>query len=810
MTLSRYVLSVAALTVCHIATAQGPMVPGSTGATQTKTQTSASTGSVTEADSVDKPAQTRSNEEAAGTKATEPRYIRGNDRVIAPAKPVQRVEGAPLSFSFEEAPVAEVVRTILGDILKADYVLHPPLSGTVTLATRTPIPPDQAVFLLESALQANGLALLRDARGTYHVGRPDTLKGIGGAIRQVGSGPLPPGYGAIVVPLQYIGAGEMASILRPMASADAIVRVDNVRNLLVLAGTRTQAEGWLDIINTFDVDLLKGMSVGVFPLKHASIQEVETALRLVSGGTAAPGGAGIVGGAAAGTQGAAGAAPGTAGSAQAMLGEGNPLFGALRIMPIERLNSILVVTPRASYLEEARRWIEKLDQPSDGGAEPQLYIYQVQNGNAKHLASVLNGIFGGGGAPVVANSGVAPGLNNAMGNSLGQAGGGAMFGNTGGLGRSNAYGTTGAFGSGQVGGFGSGLTGSTGLSSANNAFGARNVIGGTQIQGGGVAGGLGSIRVMADELNNSVLVWSTKAEYTKIESTLKRLDLPPTQVLIDASIVEVSLKDDLEYGLQWAFNGGVGGGYSGRGVISGLKDGALGGVGQGFSYTLRNAAGLKAVLNALATKSLVKMISNPSLMVLDNHTATIAVGDQTPVRTSETRYVESSTGATTSTIQYKDTGVSLMVTPSVNAGNIVSLQIDQTVTDVGAQDEVSGQRAFMQRQISSKVAVRSGEAIVLGGLIKDSSTTGKTGVPLLQDIPIVGNLFGTNSKIGNRTELIVVITPRVVRTDIDIREVSEDLRDRLKGLRAVDMRDQLQKQSNGEAASAVVQPLPPN
>jgi len=760
-------------------------------------------------DDADKPVRAHPNGEAAATKTSEPRYIRGNDRVIAPAKPVPRVEGAPLSFSFEEAPVAEVVRTILGDILKADYVLHPPLSGTVTLATRTPIPPDQAVFLLESALQANGLALLRDARGTYHVGRPDTLKGIGGAIRQVGSGPLPPGYGAIVVPLQYIGAGEMASILRPMASADAIVRVDNVRNLLVLAGTRTQAEGWLDIINTFDVDLLKGMSVGVFPLKHASIQEVETALRLVSGGTPAPAGAGVVGGAAVGTQGAAGAAPGTAGSAQAMLGEGNPLFGALRIMPIERLNSILVVTPRASYLEEARRWIEKLDQPSDGGAEPQLYIYQVQNGNAKHLASVLNGIFGGGGTPVVANSGVAPGLNNAMGNSSGQVGGGAVFGNTGGFGRSNAYGSNGAFGSGQ-GGFGGGLTGSIGLNSANNAFGARNVIGGTQIQAAGVAGGLGSIRVMADELNNSVLVWSTKAEYTKIESTLKRLDLPPTQVLIDASIVEVSLKDDLEYGLQWAFNGGVGGGYSGRGVISGLKDGALGGVGQGFSYTLRNAAGLKAVLNALATKSLVKMISNPSLMVLDNHTATIAVGDQTPVRTSETRYVESSTGATTSTIQYKDTGVSLMVTPSVNAGNIVSLQIDQTVTDVGAQDEVSGQRAFMQRQISSKVAVRSGEAIVLGGLIKDSSTTGKTGVPLLQDIPIVGNLFGTNSKIGNRTELIVVITPRVVRTDIDIREVSEDLRDRLKGLRAVEFKD-LEKKGTTEQPSSplLVQPLYP-
>lgn len=182
---------------------------------------------------------------AVDTRTTEPRILRGNDRVIAPAKPVAPLEGAPVSFTFEEAPVNEVVRTIMGDILKTSYVLHPPLSGTVTLATRQPIAPDQAVFLLESALQANGLAMVRDARGSYHVGRPEALRGIGGLVRQAGKDPLPPGYGAIVVPLQYIGAAEMATILRPMMPADALVKVDSVRNLLVLVGNRTQAEGGL-------------------------------------------------------------------------------------------------------------------------------------------------------------------------------------------------------------------------------------------------------------------------------------------------------------------------------------------------------------------------------------------------------------------------------------------------------------------------------------------------------------------------------------------------------------------------------------
>lgn len=689
----------------------------------------------------------------------EPRIIRGNDRVIAPAKAQAALGTAPVSLNFEEAPVAEVVRTVLGDILKADYVLHPPLSGTVTLATRTAVPPDQAAFLLESALQANGLAMVRDARGSYHVGRPDMLKGIGSGVRQAASNsPLPPGYGVVVVPLQYIGAAEMAAILRPMLPAEGLVRVDNVRNLLVLAGTRTQAEGWLDLVNTFDVDLLKGMSVGVFPLKYASVKEVEAALQIMSpsGGSAAP--------AAAPSTANAPGAPATPASANAgrsavNFNEANPLFGALRILPMERLNSILVVTPRAAYLDEARRWIERLDRPSDNSGEPQLFVYAVQNGNARHLASVLSGIFGDGRQPVAAaNSGVAPGLNpvttatNFASNLAGNSSGGL------------------------------GLR-ATGVQPISNNRQTTNT------NAAPVVATIGNVRVMADDINNAVLVWGSRLEYNKIEATLKRLDLPPTQVLIEASIIEVTLTDDLKYGLQWAFNDNnrsINGtsGYSGQGVFSGTAGGVLGGAAAGFSYTLRNPLGqVRAVLNALAEKSLVKVISSPSLMVLDNHTAAINVGNQQPVKSGETVSTEGTLRSTN--IQYKDTGVNLTVTPSVNAGNIVTMQVDQTVTDVGAVDEATGQRAFLQRQIASKVAVRSGESLVLGGLIRDNTTSGKYGVPVLQDVPVLGNLFGTNSTNGNRTELLVVITPRVVRSDQEVREVGRDLRDRMRSLQTV-------------------------
>jgi general secretion pathway protein D len=292
-------------------------------------------------------------------------------------------------------------------------------------------------------------------------------------------------------------------------------------------------------------------------------------------------------------------------------------------------------------------------------------------------------------------------------------------------------------------------------------------------------------RVFADELNNAVLIYAVASEYAKIEAALRRLDLAPVQVLIEASIVEVTLGDELQYGLQWYFTDKARSGLSGTGVISQVAGGLLGASTAGFSYTLRNSLGtVQAVLNALAEKSLVKVISSPSVMVLDNHTAGIAVGNQQPIRSAET---VTSGGNVTTSIQYKDTGVNLQVTPSVSAENVVTMNINQAVTDVGQIDTATGQRSFLQRQIISKVAVRSGETLVLGGLIRDNDTSGNRGVPVLSDIPVVGALFGTQTRNATRTELLVVITPRVVRSDLDARDVGAEFRERMKSFPANDM-----------------------
>ncbi len=754
---------------------------------------------------------------ASAASASEPVIIRGNDRLLAPpAVPVSRpAKGATTSLKFESAPAAEVVRVMLGELLKVDYVVHPPLNGTITLTTRGSVSADRALLLLESALQVNGIVMARDPRGTYHVGTPEALKGIVAApvLAEPGK-PLPPGYGTIIIPLEYLGAGEMAKILQPMVASDAIVRVDNLRNVLIMRGTRAEAEGWLDLVKTFDVNLLRGMSVGVFPLKYTSAAEIDNALRMLSGGTAAAAATGAATGTAprADTAAPAPAPQGAPCAAPALqgMGESSPLFGALRVIPIERINAVLVITPRAAYLDEVRYWIERFDQPNVNSTEPQLFFYKVQNGSADHLAELLNGIYGATTQTSTGFSGltgVAPGLTSAGGYSNVNNSFASQFGSN-----RNQFGTggTGGFGTGGTGGFGSsGGFGTGGF--GGGGFGTGGGFGGGGFGGGGFAGAggigqqqggargpnvvtttlAGNVRVMADRINNTLLIHASAAEYQRIAATLKRLDIQRAQVLIEASIVEVTLGDNLQYGLQWAFNGGLGR-FDGLGVLgnpnpissSSATPTPTAQTSDAFTYSLSNGSKVAAVLTALAKKSLVKVMSSPSLMVLDNHTAAFQVGDQVPINTGTTQS-GAVTPYLTTNIQYKDTGVMLGVTPSVSAGDLVTLDINQMVTNIGPDSSsvaTAGYPTFMQRQINSKVAVRSGETLVLGGLIKDSNSNGKSGLPILSSIPVLGALFGQHKNNTERTEMLVILTPRVLRSDEDARAVSRELRDRMQGL----------------------------
>jgi general secretion pathway protein D len=617
-----------------------------------------------------------------------------------------------------------------------------PLEGEVSLHTHRPVARDQLLGILEAMLQSNGYLMQPDNNGRLAIGSRDSMRANVPIVATPGA--LPAGFGTVVVPLQYVSATEMAEILQPVTAADNILRIDTARNLLMLAGTQIQVQGWLDMVDIFDVDYLRGMSVGLFPLTYMSVEEAEVAIRAVlgigGGETARATGRVLSSKPVEGEQGRQRAA---AAGAQVPLPAS--LEGLVRVMPVERLNALLVVTPRAHFLEKARQWIERFDQPADSAFERRLYVYEVQNGTATHIASVLNGVFGGGGAvggqARRTGTGVAPGL--------------------------------------ATGGVGEG-----GLSASSNVGQESNVQETTQLQLEG------EIRVVADELNNALLIYASQREYRRIEAALRQIDVLPTQVLIEASILEVTLTDELNYGLQWFFSnalGGLGDGYQGIGQLTQTATGAIGAVNPGFSYSISSPDGsFQAVLSALAQRSLLNVISTPSLMVLDNHSAVIRVGDQQPIRTSETTNTDGDN--ITTTIEYKDTGVLLEVSPSVNAGGMVSMTVRQSIIDVGQIDIATGQRSFLQRDVTSRVAVRSGETIVLGGLIRDNNNRDKQGLPVLHEIPVVGNLFGSTSVSSDRTELLVMITPRVVRSEQDVRDVNQEFRERMRSLRWVERR----------------------
>ncbi|MDG2459514.1 MAG: type II secretion system secretin GspD [Luminiphilus sp.] len=653
--------------------------------------------------SSDRAVEEAASEESAGNAAmpeSVPSIFLGADNPVLypPARPPISLDGDAVMVNFEQAPLAEVVHSIMGETLGLDYVIEHPVKGEITLRTRSPIARDQLLPILESLLRNNNVLMIRGPDDRYFISGSANARTTVPSFQSAPTG----GFSNVIIPLQYVSAAEMAEILKPVAPSDAFVRIDSRRNLLILAGTQTQLEGWLDIIATFDIDQLAGVSVGIFPLTNSTAEEVFTELEQILADSA-------------------GDAPGAG------------LISMVRVMPIERLNSIMVVSPRAHYIQSVGEWVRTLDSIEDEGSEPTLHVYPVRNGDAGQLASLLSTIYaesrsGGSAGSGARRSGVAPGMTQTS---------------TGGL---------------------------------SSAMPQRNAGDGG---GPGASFDLGDgIRVVSDDYNNSLLVLATPYEYQKIERTLIKLDVVAKQVLIEASIIEVTLTDGLEYGLEWAFDNYLGGGDTGTGLFD--MGGGLGPSVPGFSYTVADSAdAVKAVVNALAEKSLINVISTPSVMVLDNHTAAIHVGDQQPIRSAST---VTTGGNVQQSIQYKDTGVKLEVTPSVNDGGLVTLDINQSITDVGPVDAATGQRSFLERNVSSRVAIRSGESVVLGGLIRDNEAQGKSGIPLLMDIPGLGALFSTNNTVSSRTELLIFISPRVLEGLQDLRDLNAEMRDRMKGL----------------------------
>lgn len=635
---------------------------------------------------------------AAAASDSSAQLFPGTGEFIASASTGAQTAGEErdLTLNFEGADIREVTRTILGDFLQSNYSIDDKVTGQVYLQTTSPVGRGDLIPILESILRTKGAALIKAGDLYRVVPEAEALKeGVMPAVH------LSPGQGyqLLIVPLRYISAQEMKKVLDPLMGDKSTVQVDAQRNLLFITGSQSKLSHLVATVELFDVDQFKGMSVGMFRLNSVAAKTVVKELEQIFGDT-----------------------------------EGGPLTGMVRFVPVERLNALLVVTPQQKYLQDVRLWIERLDR-LDVNSGTNLYVYHVENRNAKYMADMLDRLFVGAAKRDAARTPAEPPKPRepvAEGAAAPRP---------------------------------AGFTGAT----------------------GGVSADAGGISIIADDENNALLIQATPEDYAKIEKAIRQLDILPMQVLVEASIIEVSLSDELSFGLEWFFkNNKLLDNKTGIGSLD-LGAKGIAPITPGFSYALVDSNNLvHAVLNTLASESKVRVISSPSLLVLDNKTASIRVGDQVPVRTSETTSVATSGAAPliVSTIQFKDTGVLLEVTPRVNAGGTVIMDIGQEVSDV-SRTTTSGidSPTINQRQIRTTVAVQSAETIVLGGLIRDNNADSESGVPGVKDVPGVGWLFQNESKTKERTELLVLITPTAIANESEARAATEELKQKMKGLK---------------------------
>ena len=661
-----------------------------------------------------------------------------------------------ITFNFENQPIQAVVQAILGALLKENYTIAPSVTGNVTFSTSKPITPEQAMPILQMLLSWTNNTLVRK-EGRYEVVPvKDAIPG--NLTPRIAPPALANGYEVRVFPLRYIAATEMQKLLKPYAKAEAVVSADNARNMIVMAGTAAELTNYQRTIEVFDVDWLKGMSVGVYSMRNVEVSKIMPELDKVFGAT----------------------------------GE-SPLAGMFRFIPMETTNSIIVITAQPDYLKQAETWMYRLDI-GIGENGTQLYVYDVKNVKAVELSDHLNAIFTGrssGTSSSRSSGSVAPGLKPVTIGGLG-----------GGIGGAN--GTNSALGMQKS------LTGG-----ANNAGGANSNLSTTGTGAPASAGGQKEtdIRITPIEENNQLLVMATPGEWDSIQSAIRRLDVSPLQVQIEAKILEVTLTGDLQYGVQWWLAGQINNSNAGSGTgvqyappftsQNGSLDRhrvSLGGsspvspiAGGGLFYSFLNK-NFQVALDALQTSGTTKILSAPSMVVLNNQEAQINVGQQIPILSTSIVGLNSTTTASTinnnnvsntgiGSTSYINTGVMLDVKPRVNPGGLVYMDISQEVSTPGStSSSTTGNPPINQRQLQTQVAVQSGQTVLLGGLISETDTTGTSGIPGLSSIPLLGKLFGSTNKHRDRQEIIVLITPRVITNPDDAQELTREYEQKFESL----------------------------
>ena len=666
-----------------------------------------------------------------------PIIVRGSDRPPAAAPRAGTASGpATIELNFADTSLPAVARAVLGDILNVPYALDPRVTGTVSLSGGRPLTRDEALATLETALRMNGAALVRE--GSLH-------RVVPAAEARPGGQPLPPnapGVGVSLYTPRHTSADTLKRLLEPLYGVPGALQALPEGNLLAVTGGSADRTTLIEAAEAFDQDWLAGQSVGIFPLNRAGPKALIDELEVILNSN-----------------------------------EPNAGPGLYRLMPIDRLNAVMVVTRRSRLLDQVAGWVRALDQGGDG--ERSIYVHNVQHARARDLARVLGRVFGQGGsgdAAGGAGSLLPPGTRGAQVGTESMA----VAPVTGGA---DATAAPRPAGGGMGGGAGTGAM-VTGRAVAPGGSSARGAApdGGVEDSGNGGGGGT---RIVADDTNNALVIMATPAEYRLIESAINKLDVPAAQVLIKATIAEVTLNDALRFGVQYFLKGN--GILGSNGSLAALTNNLSTIVPQpelpGLNLIAGTVGDPRVVLNALDAVTKVRVVSSPQVVVRDNQTAMLKVGDQVPVLTQRLISTQASTPPIVNSVDYRDTGVILTVTPRINAGGNVAMEVAQEVSNVArtsSEDPLTP--TISQRRIESSVTVPNAQTVVLGGLISDDGSEGRSGIPVLAEIPVLGNIFSTTDNRSTRRELIVFITPRVVRNGDDARRLTQELMGRLRSM----------------------------
>ncbi len=636
------------------------------------------------------------------------------------------------TFNFEGESLHAVVKAILGDMLGQNYLIAPGVQGTVTYGTPKPVSAAEAMSVLEMILGWN------NARMVYSDGRysivPADAPLAGSVAPRIGPASNARGFESRVVPLRYISAAEMKKVLEPYARPNAIVNADPGRNVITLAGTRAELENYLRTIAIFDVDWMSSMSVGVFPLQSGKASKVVADLEKVFG-----------------EQGK------------------SPVAGMFRFMPLEGANAVLVITPQPDYLDDIQQWLERIDGAGDA---VRLYSYELKYITAKDLAERLAEVYGAarrGGDSGDGNVSLMPGLESTSiedGGIDGKNGSSATIGDTGNDGYSGDTGS------------GPGGTGGQSMTLGRREGGDTAVS--FEVDGSQVG-------VSAVDETNSILVRSSPQAWRSIKEVIEKLDVMPMQVHIEAQVAEVTLTGDLSYGVNWFFERAVTdaglpsavGRTTWSGLAGNVSGTPLGGTAAGMAWTFlgRNAA---AIISALDEVSDVRMLQSPSLMVRNNEEATLNDGTRIPIASVTVNPIVGDN--TYSQVQYLDTGTILKIRPRLTKDGTVFLDIVSEVSAPQGEPDQNGNVRISSRKVKTNAILQSGDTTLIAGLIQDGTVRGSTGFPGLSRIPVLGGLFGRQSSNKSRTEVIVLITPTIVRDPREARDLTDEYTRRFRAM----------------------------